>query len=140
MKIVIKRTNDEELIRALHKETFPSDEFYESKSNVYWIAVAKYSSKEDDIVGFAIATELEHGIIFLSRAGVVRRARGKGLQRRLIKARVNYAKRKGFKVVITYTTVQNIKSFVNLIKCKFTPYLPEYAYAGKYVNYLRRDL
>lgn len=140
MEIVIKRTHDEELIRQLHKETFPSDEFYESEKNIYWIAIAKYSTKEDEPVGFCIATELDHGIIFLSRAGIVYKVRGKGLQKRLINTRVNYARRNGFKQVITYTSIDNISSLVNLLKCKFKPYLPEYCYAGKYVNYLIKEI
>lgn len=127
-------------MRSLHKKIFPSDEFYESKKNVYWLAIAKYSTKEDEIVGFAVATELEYGILFLSRAGVIWKARGKGLQKRLIRVRLNYAKSHEFKQAITYTSIDNIASFVNLLKCKFKPYIPEYCYAGSNVNYLIREL
>ena len=140
MKIVIKRTSNEEIVRSLHKKTFPSDEFYESKKNVYWLAIAKYSTKEDEVVGFAVATELDHGILFLSRAGIIWKARGKGLQKRLIRVRTNYARKNNFKQAITYTSVDNISSFLNLLRCKFMPYIPEYCYAGVNVIYLMRDL
>ena len=140
MKIVIKRTYNEETVRALNKKTFPSDGFYESKKNMYWLAIAKYSSKEDEVVGFAIATVVNHEILFLSRAGIIYKARGKGLQKRLIRVRINYAKKHGFKKAITYTSVDNITSFVNLFRCKFVPYLPEYCYAGTAVNYLIKYL
>lgn len=140
MDIIIKRTFDEELVRRLHKETFPADDFYESEKNIYWVAIAKYSSKPDEPVGFAIMTEIDKSIVFLSRAGVVWKARGKGLQKRLIRVRVNHAKKMGYKKAITYTAITNISSFVNLLKCKFKPYLPEYSYAGKFVNYLIKEL
>lgn len=140
MNVVIKRTFDESLIKKLHKETFPADEFYESDKNIYWVAIAKYSSKPDEYVGFAIVTEIDNSFVFLSRAGVVWKARGKGLQKRLIRVRTNYARKMGYKKAITYTSIDNISSLINLLRCKFLPYIPEYAYAGKYVNYLMRKL
>ena len=75
------------------------------------------------------------GVCIFVRAWVQKSWRGRGLQMKLIKARLKAAK--GFKV-ITYTTVDNIPSANNLIKCGFTLYTPEYQYAGPNMLYFRK--
>ena len=60
----------------------------------------------------------------MHRAGVRPDARGQGLQRRLIRARVAYAKREGFPEVWTYTSNYNVASSNNLIREGFTLWAP----------------
>lgn len=59
---------------------------------------------------------------FLLRAGVMPQARGNGLQRKLIKARVRYAVKQGCKRMITYTAGTNVPSMRSLIAEGFRPY------------------
>jgi len=132
----IRRTLDEDAIWALHKKTLPSDEQYKRKKNYYWLAY-----KGDKPVGFGILTDLGHKIGFLSRSGVLPCARGKGLQKKLIRARVNHAKKIGPTCVITYASMDNIASSRHLIQCGFELYLPDYAYVGNeflyFIKYIR---
>lgn len=90
------------------------------------------------VVGFAclrvVATE---NVVYLSRAGVTPKHRGKGLQRRLIQARMVYARRKGWGA-ITYTIRANPKSVNNLIACGFRYYEPQHAWAGREMLYWYR--
>jgi GNAT superfamily N-acetyltransferase len=70
------------------------------------------------------------GICIFNRAWVHRKHRGKGIQSKMIKARLKAAKG-SCSVAITYTTFDNIPSANNLIKNKFVLYNPLYAYAGE---------
>ena len=59
------------------------------------------------------------------RAGVVKDARGRGLQKRLIRTRVAYAKRNRIPRCYTYVWVANYASMRSLIDCGFRPYTYE---------------
>ena len=69
------------------------------------------------------------GICIFNRAWVQKKYRGQGLQDKMIKKRLQSAK-KTCRVAITYTTFDNIYSANNLIRNKFTLYNPVYTYAG----------
>lgn len=79
------------------------------------------------------------GICIFVRAWVHKRYRGKGLQRKMIKARLKAAKTQ-CKTAITYTMPNNIHSINNLFKSGFTVYNPEYAYAGREMLYFKRKV
>jgi len=102
-------------------------------------SIAWYVYKDGAVVGYATARELE-GCLYLNSAGIIKEARGKGLQKRLIQCRVKYAKRRGLETVITYTSVDNAASINNLIACGFRAYTPAYAWAGAEWVYWRRVL
>lgn len=61
---------------------------------------------------------------YLSRAGVLPEFRGFGLQRILIKARLRWAARRGFRWAITDTVATNTGSANNLIRCGFKLWNP----------------
>ena len=61
---------------------------------------------------------------YLSVSGVLKAYRGKNLQRRLIRARVAYARHLGWHTVITDTMHDNPASMRSLIACGFKPYTP----------------
>jgi ribosomal protein S18 acetylase RimI-like enzyme len=63
--------------------------------------------------------------LFLSSAGVLPDHQGNGLHRRMIRTRVRYAKKHGYRRVITYTAVWNDYSYMNLQKYGFKIYYPE---------------
>lgn len=130
----IRKSNDRELFISLYKQLFPSDAL--PKASDYWI-VCNENKKP---VGFASAIRDTNGNIFLSSAGVFSCARGNNLQRRLINARVKWAKKKGARRVYTYTLLKNYPSIINLIKCGFSFYEPheEGRYVGNNVHYFRK--
>lgn len=129
----LRRTADIDTVKDLHKQCFPEDEWYEHKGNVYWLL--KNSRKRP--IGFCVATDIGDGLIFLSRAGVIPEYQGRGLQKRMIKVRVRYAKNNGYDSLITYVTIDNIASAKNLLRCKFELYRPDWDYAGEFFNYFR---
>lgn len=71
------------------------------------------------LVAFASASPERH-VLKLSSAGVLPGYRGHGMQTRLIKSRIRWAKRKGFHRVKTYTESENTHSTKNLAAAGFT--------------------
>lgn len=83
------------------------------------------------------------GTAFLSRAGVLEVARGAGLQRRLINARVRHARRDPQCThVMTYTAIYNAASANSLIGAGFRLYRPETGdlWMGADWNYWRKAI
>lgn len=76
---------------------------------------------------------------YMNRAGVTEHARGMGLQKRLIKVRVAYAKRQGWICVITDTT-KNPASANSLIGCGFRMYEPQRPWSYRDACYWRKYL
>lgn len=79
-------------------------------------------------------------VCIFNRAWVHKNYRGLGLQRKMIKARINAAYKNDCYVCVTYTTPCNTPSANNLIKTKFLLFDPEYKYAGKGMLYFRKKL
>lgn len=71
---------------------------------------------------------------YLSRSGVLPKARGNGLQLRLIRARANWARSIGLERVYSDTT-DNPHSAANLAKAGFTQFKPEKPWAFKHSLY-----
>lgn len=136
--VKIRQSNNEDLVRCLHKITFPHDSYEHHHSSRYWIV----TDEDKYPVGFCMCHPLtfENNTVFLSRAGLLDCARGKGLHMRMIKVRVSWAKRQGYKAIITYTSLDNASSFHNLQKAGFKLYLPENLYVGKSFLYWRKDI
>lgn len=61
----------------------------------------------------------EKGYVYLSYAVVSPIIRSAGLQRRMIRHRLNWAKRQGAIFATTYTLIHNYPSIANLLKCGF---------------------
>lgn len=131
----VRLTENVDIVKELHAKTFPLDHFDQIKNSTYWLVW-----NNDRPVGFCSVRKLDQKILFLSRAGLLGCARGKGLHKRMIQVRVRWAIRQGYDKLITYTTIENIQSSSNLEKCGFRRYIPDYAYAGKNVLYYMRDL
>jgi GNAT superfamily N-acetyltransferase len=133
--ITLRQTDDLDEIRELHSLAFPGDDWV-GDDHTFWIAKDGRKS-----VGFCSAVyRPERGYVFLSRAAVVEALRGTGLQRRMIRTRVNWARKQGAPRCITYTSPKNYPSMLNLIKCGFRFYEPETPYAGEHYHYLQLPL
>ncbi|MBF9235561.1 GNAT family N-acetyltransferase [Microvirga alba] len=124
------------LLRRLHSECLPYDKLPNFTEGFWWIAY-----HGDDAVGFAgmvrSARWIDAG--YMNRAGVVPDHRGHGLQKRLIRVRMRYAKRIGWRWLITDTT-ENPPSANSLIGCGFRAYDPANPWGGRTTTYWRRAL
>lgn len=76
---------------------------------------------------------------YMSVAGVLPAFRGHGLQRRLIRARVDEAVRLGWHTLVTEVIDENVYSIRNLLKEGFLPYAPKKPWGNKEAVYLRRQ-
>jgi len=94
-----------------------------SKKDTFWLV----RDSAGEPVGYcsvrpAMYSPKEHA--FLSRVGILPTHRGLGLQRRMIRVRLAWARRRGFTHAVTYAHVTNTASLRNLIREGFLPFLP----------------
>ncbi len=142
-RIVIKRvdTDKEAIVHCLlwlQGEVLPHDEPRPIAGDDWWIAY-----KDGLPVGFASMKAIPVGDgetgAYLSRSGVLSKARGRGIQKRLIRARVHYAKKQGLTFIVTDTT-DNPASANSLIAEGFKMYHPERRWAFPTSNYWFKKL
>lgn len=121
-----------EVLQRMDRLCFPGDDPYDfshsEKDHHWWVVYG--SDGEPAAYAGSLYCKLDKGF-FLCRAGTLPVARGCGLQKKLIHARVEHAKRFGAKKCFTYTLESNIVSSNNLIKNKFLLYRPNSPWAGK---------
>ncbi len=124
------------LLYRLQREALPYDAPISSTTGWWWIA---YDG--DRPVGFASmdASTQWSDCVYLSRCGVIETARGHGLQKRLIRARIRKARALGMCWAIT-DTYENPESGNSLIRCGFRLYQPTRPWGAEGVNYWRRGL
>lgn len=116
------RRREFEAIAALDDLCFPEDEALTWETfcaSAWWLV--RCAGK---IVAFASAVEVE-GTVILTRAGVHPEHRGRNLQHRLITHRVEWARARAAKQVLTYTVPNNAASGNNLIKAGFRLFKPD---------------
>ena len=138
--VKIRRAHSEEhleIVQQLHDEVFSSLDSDPRVGDGDWWLVWE-GEEPVAFAGGRVVSEV--GFYYLCRVGVVPSARGLGLQRRLIRVRVNQARKQGLQEVITDTTASNLPSANNLIREGFTLYLPSYQWAGADGLYWRRPL
>jgi len=137
----VRRCYDNAIVEALHHFIFPYDEYKETpdKLNVYW-QVRTVGRHMNFPVAFASARCCEPGVVFLSSCGVLPSARGFRLQRRLIRARIAWARSHGYERAITYTTWDNVPSARNLLREGFELYTPSWWWADTGCLYFTRAL
>lgn len=115
----------EDIFNTLQLVCLPEDEPYPDGDNViWWIA-----NDNNTLAGFASLTRLDNDSAYLSRAGVVDEFRGMGIQKRLIRARINHARKLGLQSIVTDCTTVNCASANSLISCGFKLYWPENPWA-----------
>jgi GNAT superfamily N-acetyltransferase len=132
VKIKIDLIDDVELARDMHTLAFPYDDWV-GDDHTFWVAHDGAKSRAlRGIYGFASAIlREEKGYVYLSRSAVIKAAHGLGIQRKLIAARVAWGKAQGAHTALTYTTLKNYESIVNLLKCGFRFDHPKIPYAGR---------
>jgi GNAT superfamily N-acetyltransferase len=142
MKITVRKVDPRNAeiattLKYLQKKCLPSDSPYDVQKGHWWIAYA------DNIipVGFAglVRSISWWDCGYLCRAGVLTEYTGKGIQKRLIKAREAQAKKLGWNWLITDTR-DNPASSNNLISCGFKLYNPTHPWGFKDALYWRKKL
>lgn len=128
----LQLTKDVRKVAAMHKELMPGDPVLAyGKDVVNWILYDKGKA-----VGFCSVKRCSsRGELFLSRAAIATQYRGLGLHRRMIKARIKWAKENGFRHIVTYTSLENPRSSNNLVRCGFSLFHPADYWAGKEMLY-----
>lgn len=121
----------EKQLRSLDKNVFIGCE-EPTWERTNWIILMKGRK----LAAYAGVMQLE-GSFYMNRAAVAREFRGFGLQKKLIKQRVEFCRSIGKEPIITYTVIDNPESSNSLISCGFKLYTPEYAWAGDKVLYWR---
>lgn len=129
--IRVNRCKDLTLIKTLAQQVFDASDIPTKLDQSKWFIAWEKGVP----LGFAGITFWGNGKAFLSLAGVLPEHRGRGIQKRLIMARIAYAKKWGVHQVVTYTVVNNPESQRSLIKCGLLPYTPKTFFAGKKVIY-----
>jgi GNAT superfamily N-acetyltransferase len=124
-------------LRAMHDVAFADDTPKPTLEGATWW-IAFY---EDVPAGFAALKPSigEPGAGYLYRCGVLKEHRGNSLQRRLIQARVNWARLQGMTALRTDTT-DNPRSSNNLIHAGFRVFTPSAPWAFANSIYWRKEL
>lgn len=124
------------LLYALQKECLPCDTIYNVADGAWWIAY-----QDGKPIGFAglVRSSRWNDTGYLCRAGVIRGARGRGVQKRLIRVRALYAKKMGWTWLIT-DTYHNPPSSNSLISCGFKLFDPSAPWGAKGTLYWRKKL
>lgn len=133
--IRICRTTNIELCNELHRELLPGDDLYDSEGAAWWLA---YDG--DKPVAFAAAKLVAGGSVFLARAGVRRCARGRGLQRRLIRVRERWARAQGATSAVTYADRLNAPSINSLVGAGYRAFDPAEEWGSDSCVYFLKDL
>lgn len=128
--------HDTEIIKRLQRQVLPWDKVTDPTVGWWWLAIDGGVP-----VGFAGMVQSSRWMdaIYLCRAGVVAKARGQGLQGRLINVRQRLAKRMGKRWLITDTN-GNPASANTLINCGFKMYEPADPWAYKGACYWRKRI
>lgn len=123
-------------ITGLQYLCFPHDEVLPVNAGLWWLAWSRGNP-----VGFAGITFPKSfpGAAFMARAGVLPDHRGRGLQRRLIEARITKARNLGLSHLIS-TTYCNPQSSNNLIAAGFRCYTPQEPWGAEGTNYWIKEL
>lgn len=136
----ITKMTDEYLdeARTLSRNCFGHDTYFDTYSVIDgaegWVVL-----DGDTVIAFALIQVMGEKA-FLSLVAVQKEYRNQGLQKRLIRVRLKYAKACGCKEVVTYTARHNTPSTNALISCGFKVYEPEAPFGTEYATYLKKQL
>lgn len=135
-RVDIRKQSVQDKLSALQELCLPYDKPVDTNFGCWWIA-----SKDGVDIGFAGLTRTVSWVDcgYLCRAGVVPNARGQGLQKKFIRARIRQAKALGWKWLVTDTRF-NPASANSLISCGFKMFQPTKPWGCKDTLYWRRKL
>jgi GNAT superfamily N-acetyltransferase len=131
------RPSDQKGVDLVCKECFSYGEGRAlSRATASWVAVAG-----EGVVAFACARAIPaQATAYLSLSAVIRPWRGQGLQLRLVRARLAWARKEGLLWAVTYTAEKNLPSANSLIRAGFRLYQPAQPWGLPHALYFRRHL
>lgn len=120
-RVVEMSQTTEQAIRFLQKECLPLDTVLSPKNGWWWMAYC-----DGRLAGFAamLQSSKTPQAAYLARAGTLEAFRGRGLQKKLIRERLKFAKDLGLTQAITDTT-DNVASANALIATGFRMFEPD---------------
>ena len=124
----------EQAIRFLQKECLPLDTVLSPKNGWWWMAYC-----DGRLAGFAamLQSRKTPQAAYLARAGTLEAFRGRGLQKKLIRERLKFAKDLGLTQAITDTT-DNVASANALIATGFRMFEPDDPWGSPNTLYWRK--
>lgn len=126
-------------VLALDEICFPHDDRITTADSLWWIVWQDKTPVA--YAGMRLCKDPRNlGLAFLNRAGVVPGHRGRGLQKRLIRARVAAARRLAVNELVTYVMIYNVASINSLVNCGFRFYVPATKWGGTTAVYLCKAL
>jgi GNAT superfamily N-acetyltransferase len=120
-RVTVMSQTTEQAIRFLQKECLPLDTVLSPKNGWWWMAYC-----DGRLAGFAamLQSSKTPQAAYLARAGTLEAFRGRGLQKKLIRERLKFAKDLGLTQAITDTT-DNVASANALIATGFRMFEPD---------------
>lgn len=115
----------------------PGDTVY-YPDNGWWFLVFDESKAPVGFAGMVPSLQWKDAVYFC-RAGVLETHRGHGLQKRLIHARINHARKLGYKWAIS-NTYENPPSINSMVNCGFRAYTPSKPWCAEGTCYWRLEL
>lgn len=124
------------LLHWLQLEILPADTPCSTQEGWWWLA-----TDDGHPLGFAglVQSSQWSDTGYLCRAGVLEKARGNGLQKRLIQARERKARALGWKWLVT-DTYENPASANSLISCGFRMFKPSNPWGADGVCYWKKAI
>lgn len=126
MNVVIRRVDNTDpavqlALRDMDRECLPTDFPVDTSDGVWWVAW-----KKNIPIAYASLKQSNQGadIAYYSRAGVIPAFRGRGIQKKMLRVLLKYAKAEGWARVISDTSKDNVASSNSLITCGFKLYRP----------------
>jgi len=135
IKLVVEMSQTtEQAIRFLQKECLPLDTVLSPKKGWWWMAYC-----DGRLAGFAamLQSSKTPQAAYLARAGTLEAFRGRGLQKKLIRERLKFAKDLGLTQAITDTT-DNVASANALIATGFRMFEPDDPWGSPNTLYWRK--
>jgi len=135
IKLVVEMSQTtEQAIRFLQKECLPLDTVLSPKNGWWWMAYC-----DGRLAGFAamLQSSKTPQAAYLARAGTLEAFRGRGLQKKLIRERLKFAKDLGLTQAITDTT-DNVASANALIATGFRMFEPDDPWGSPNTLYWRK--
>lgn len=126
-------------VLPLDEICFPVDERISTEDSLWWIVW--HGKKPVAYAGLRPCKDPKNkGLAFLCRAGVLPDHRGRGLQKRLIRARERAARKLGVTRLITYCMPYNSPSINSLVSCGYRFYWPAEKWGGSTAVYLHKKI
>lgn len=114
----LKRTRNTRKVRKLYNLAFPVRTWM-GRAQVHWML----STVLEPTLGFCSSLYLKNlKCVCLTAAWVKRDVRGGGIQRRMIRTRVKWAKKQGAQFCVSYCSAANYASLYSLMRCGFKVY------------------